>query len=1351
MNDLLWQNPSALWGLWVLPGIVLAGWYRHRQVCRAALAFAGATMGPRLLPPLTWHRPALRTALTVLGVGLAILALARPAWDVYYVKTKGRGLDLLVALDVSRSMLADDAGDSRLGRAKTAIARLVDALDGDRVGLLLFAGQSVRVCPLTLDRGFFHASLRDAAPRAAGRGGTLLGPALDEARNMLDAEYDRDQVILLVTDGGDQESFPKTAAERLAKKGMRVLALGLGSSDPEAPLLLDGRPVRKKDGTAVTARLNQELLMEIAQATNGLYVPPERALELPEIYERYIGPLKKGENQEFEEKHYHERYQWFLAPALVALLAAFFLGTYPRRRTALTGLLLVLGLGSCSADRGAVEQAVKTWEGGDPAGAATALLEAAGDHPDDPVLAFDLGCAYQALGRRREAEAEYGRVFERGDARLRARAQTNLALLTVETLRRRVGETPESVAPDDRAELVALARVAIAGFQRARDLDPLVPDAATHQDRLARWLRTLEDAWARADWAAERERLAASRGSARILALLEFLADVRGDLEAGGALEDALLRAREIDPLLEGLPATFAEQEKPPAPSLLEALGLAVPGVRGSLAALVEAVEAADLAASARSIEALDTDLTILLPLVGDPGDAAARLARLHAAVAALTRDREDTEPPLSEPVRAAVGRQLESGRLGLHRLGLRWQPDAADPDWSPRLRERAQLLWQRASSAAERAGEAWSRPTGAPLSESSEGAEDAARALTHLSTEFALAAQSPDVLARNLDARQREHRARLGGPLEPLERRQRTVAGVLADQRELAAQLGYLRDALLRAMEDAPAPESEPDPRPARRDAAAATLDELAALLERAATGPAEPGIEPIAEPFLAAHRGLRSLWTSLDRLEPLLRGMQSEMARLLADSRGVAALEDGAEDRASELQRARRFAVAEQSLATVGIQGLRGALQRERAATVARSAAAGTPDPAPKETPEKDLLAAYDLIEPLLGRAEEGCLAALAAASPDPLPDSAAGTKALFAAVAAEQEKTLAALEEALERLMAATVPLAQLAERILAAEDGLVPVLRGLQRGESPTDAAGRPWTLETVRAVRNQMGELVALLPDALERELTKSASAPPASGAPAEPSSAEQVLRPLVAAVVDAQAECLSRLDSGDVGRTRDSVEAARDLARRLWLTGADLKSSLERGLREQDAVVQTTAASAATEKGRSDPERHGELDGDQGDVETIVAHLQGLVAAARSAAASSAQPGAAPGAEPAPGGLSPEVLELAEKNLPLAAAASGQAREALRSARLDAAEEDEREVHRLLKEILDRLQQDDSKDPSPESQPRAGQKSPEPSSSRSPGELERLARMVQERNRERRPEPEKRTPVEEDW
>ena len=171
---------------------------------------------------LFWRETALITGL---------LALAGPRFGTQYEDVIPRGSDLYVLIDVSRSMLAEDVPPSRLGRAKADVTALVNRLEGERVGLIAFAGQAVVKCPLTVDYDAFRRSLDELDPGSAPRGGTAIGDAIRKALEVFQARADRDQAILLITDGDDQQSYPLEAAAVAAERHVTIFTVGLGDAD----------------------------------------------------------------------------------------------------------------------------------------------------------------------------------------------------------------------------------------------------------------------------------------------------------------------------------------------------------------------------------------------------------------------------------------------------------------------------------------------------------------------------------------------------------------------------------------------------------------------------------------------------------------------------------------------------------------------------------------------------------------------------------------------------------------------------------------------------------------------------------------------------------------------------------------------------------------------------------------------------------------------------------------------------------------------------------------------------------------------------------------------------------------
>src|SRR6516165_3392040 len=227
-----WQH--AEWLYWILP--LAVAWLAlaldsRRRRRRAAAAFVAQAMWGRILPPDSpgrfWAKTVLREAALVTG----LVALAGPRFGTQYEEVVPRGSDLYVLIDVSRSMLAQDVPPSRLGRAKADVAALVNRLEGERIGLIAFAGQAVVKCPLTVDYDAFRRSLDELDPNSAPRGGTAIGDAIRKALEVFQARADRDQAILLITDGDDQQSYPLEAAAVAAERHVTIFTVGLGDAD----------------------------------------------------------------------------------------------------------------------------------------------------------------------------------------------------------------------------------------------------------------------------------------------------------------------------------------------------------------------------------------------------------------------------------------------------------------------------------------------------------------------------------------------------------------------------------------------------------------------------------------------------------------------------------------------------------------------------------------------------------------------------------------------------------------------------------------------------------------------------------------------------------------------------------------------------------------------------------------------------------------------------------------------------------------------------------------------------------------------------------------------------------------
>jgi len=321
-----WGAPQFLFGLWLVPLTGLVLFHAHRKRQQAALRFANASMTERLMPTTSLTRHWIRATMIMLAVGFLTVAAARPQFGVTIEQVTARGVDLFVLLDVSRSMLAEDVVPNRLDRAKSDILDLLPRLQGDRVGLIAFAGAPVELVPLTTDQAYFRMSLEDVDPDSAPRGGSLIGDAIRRAMEALEERRDRDQVIVLISDGDDHESYPMQAAEQAAERGIRIITIGLGDTGEGARI-----PERREDGTLsykqqddgqeVWSKMNETLLEKIALETSGAWIPARtRAYDLGQIYEEHLAGLTRGEFQSDHRRRLREQYQVFAVLGLLFLL-----------------------------------------------------------------------------------------------------------------------------------------------------------------------------------------------------------------------------------------------------------------------------------------------------------------------------------------------------------------------------------------------------------------------------------------------------------------------------------------------------------------------------------------------------------------------------------------------------------------------------------------------------------------------------------------------------------------------------------------------------------------------------------------------------------------------------------------------------------------------------------------------------------------------------------------------------------------------------------------------------------------------------------------------------------------------
>ena len=341
MGGVTFANPAWVHLVWL--ALVFAGvlaWLELRGRDRLG-RFVSPAMQARLAHGASTARRALRVTLVLATLLLGIVALMRPQTPGgTEVAARGAGADIVVALDVSRSMLAQDAAPNRLARAKADIREFLDRVTAHRVGLVAFAGRAGVMCPLTTDYGYFHLVLNNADSRSVARGGTRLGDAIRKAVEAFGPNRGASRLLLLITDGEDHDSFPIDAAEEALRAAVRIAAIGFGSEEGSEITLTDPDTgattvLTDRDGTVVRSRMDGALLRDIALRTEGVYVPAgTSAIDIEGIVEAHIDPLVTEVSSGLRRRAPNEHYVWLVLAAAACLVGAVWAGSPGLRRGA---------------------------------------------------------------------------------------------------------------------------------------------------------------------------------------------------------------------------------------------------------------------------------------------------------------------------------------------------------------------------------------------------------------------------------------------------------------------------------------------------------------------------------------------------------------------------------------------------------------------------------------------------------------------------------------------------------------------------------------------------------------------------------------------------------------------------------------------------------------------------------------------------------------------------------------------------------------------------------------------------------------------------------------------------------
>lgn len=318
-------HPEVLWGLALVAGVALIAARREKARGQRLAAFAQAPMLARMAADYSARRAALKTGLVGAALALLVVAAAGPQWGSRMVTVERQGIDVMLAVDCSSSMNAKDVKPSRLDLARLELGNLAKQLEGNRLGLVGFAGSAFVFCPLTLDISATHLFLEQLDTQSMPIPGTSLGEAIRLAVGSFPKNDANKKAIVLLTDGEDHHSDPIGAAREAAKAGITVYTVGFGNpnGEPIPEKSADGREdfVRDDTGKVVMSRLDDATLKEIAKITGGEYVHVDgtSADALSPVFAAING-AEKHQLEESMQRRYVERFQWFVLAA-IGLLA----------------------------------------------------------------------------------------------------------------------------------------------------------------------------------------------------------------------------------------------------------------------------------------------------------------------------------------------------------------------------------------------------------------------------------------------------------------------------------------------------------------------------------------------------------------------------------------------------------------------------------------------------------------------------------------------------------------------------------------------------------------------------------------------------------------------------------------------------------------------------------------------------------------------------------------------------------------------------------------------------------------------------------------------------------------------
>jgi len=423
---------NLLWGLILVFALMVYGILKREKIL---FLFAKSDMFPLIVPGLDTRRRWIKAILILLAFGFAIAALSGPQWGYKWEKVTQKGVDIMIALDCSKSMLAQDIKPNRLERAKREIIDLLRMMKSDRAGLVAFSGKAILQCPLTLDHEAFNIFLKVLEPGFLPVGGTNLRDAINACYHGFEKTADTQKAIIIITDGENTTGDGEEIVKEMAKQGIKIFCIGVG--DVQGAPIPDEKGGFKKDGSGniILSKVDEKGLETMAAMTGGAYVRSVAGdMDLDLIYKtRILGTMDQKTLTSGKQKIWENRYQWFLFPCLLLLLVEFMM---PAQKKINGFFLFVLALGILVFPRAgvyaetvssSVKKGIKAFEEQNYEQAKTHFIDAQLENPENPALYYNIGAAAYMNKEYDQAQKNFMQAVKTKDIHLQHDAQYNLA------------------------------------------------------------------------------------------------------------------------------------------------------------------------------------------------------------------------------------------------------------------------------------------------------------------------------------------------------------------------------------------------------------------------------------------------------------------------------------------------------------------------------------------------------------------------------------------------------------------------------------------------------------------------------------------------------------------------------------------------------------------------------------------------------------------------------------------------------------------------------------------------------------------------------------------------------------